>query len=62
VLITLAASRQADWERFVTRSGLGDDVPADYADTIAAIADFADPILGETTSGEWDPVARAWLA
>jgi len=46
----------------VTRSGLGDDVPADYADTIAAIADFADPILGETTSGEWDPVARAWLA
>jgi predicted nucleotidyltransferase component of viral defense system len=63
VLITLAAARQADWERVVTRSGLGDDVPADYADTIAAIADFADPIIsGEATSGEWDPVARAWLA
>lgn len=63
VLVTLAASRQADWERFVTRSGLADEVPADYADTIAAIADFADPILsGETTSGKWDPIARAWLA
>lgn len=63
VLITLAASRQADWERFVTRSGLSDDVPADYADAIAAIADFADPIIGgEAASGEWDPVARAWQA
>lgn len=52
VLITLAASRQSDWERFSNRSGLGDDVPADYAETIAAIADFADPIIsGEATSG-----------
>lgn len=61
VLITLAASRQADWGRIVNRSGLGDDVPADYAETIAVIAEFADPIIsGERTSGDWDPVVRAW--
>lgn len=63
VLITLAASRQSDWERYVNRNGLNDDVPADYAETIAAIADFADPIIsGEVASGEWNPVARTWLA
>ncbi|MGI8793115.1 MAG: nucleotidyl transferase AbiEii/AbiGii toxin family protein [Acidimicrobiales bacterium] len=62
VLITLAISRQADWDRFLSRSGLAGDVPGDYGETIAAIADFADPILtGEATSGEWDPVALAWL-
>lgn len=61
VLIVLAAARQPDWERFVTRSGLVAELPAAYAETIAAVADFADPILsGEITSGEWDPVKRAW--
>ncbi len=38
VLVTLAGSRQADWERFVNRSGLATEVPADYAEAIAAIA------------------------
>ncbi len=61
VLVSLASSRQRDWNRFVSRSGLVHEVPADYGETIAAIADFADPILsGEVTSGEWDPVTRAW--
>lgn len=62
VLVTLAASRQSAWEQFVNRSGLGDEVPVDFAETIAAIADFADPILGgEAISGEWDPSTRTWL-
>ena len=61
VLITLALSRQRDWERFVARSGLSTDVPADYAAVIEAIAHFADPIIsGEVTAGSWDPGTRAW--
>ena len=61
VLVTLAAARQLDWERFIHRSGLVDSVPGDYAQTIASVAGFADPILtGEVSSGEWDPVAREW--
>jgi len=61
VLVNLAASRQSDWHRFVSRSGLVDDVPAVYAETISAVADFADPILsGEATTGEWDPITRTW--
>ncbi len=63
VLVTLTSSRQSEWERFVNRSGLGGEVPADYAETIAAVAAFADPILsGYAQSGAWDPAARAWLA
>lgn len=61
VLVDLASERQRDWERFVSRSGLGNELPAAYAETIAAVADFADPILsGEITSGEWDPVMKVW--
>lgn len=61
VLVSLGTLRQTDWARFVTQSGLATEVPADYDDAIAAIADFADPILsGEVTTGEWDPVSRAW--
>ncbi len=61
VLVALASDRQADWERFVDRNGMHDQVPADYGATIAAVADFADPILsGEVTSGEWDPASGQW--
>lgn len=61
VLSVLASERQRDWERFVSRSGFDDELPAAYAETIAAVADFADPILsGDITSGEWNPVTRTW--
>lgn len=61
VLVRLASARQVDWERFVTRSGLEGEVPATYEETIGAVVRFADPILaGEVTTGDWDPVARAW--
>lgn len=40
-------------------SHASEGIAAAYADAIAAVADFADPILsGEITSGEWDPVMR----
>lgn len=61
VLVDLATMRQADWRRFLARSGLEDSAPASFADAIEAIADFADPILdGGVTSGKWDPAFRRW--
>lgn len=61
VLVTLASSRQSDWERFVRRSGLAGAVPDDYARVISAVADFADPILtDDISSGEWNPATRTW--
>ena len=61
VLVELGRLRQGDWSRFVARSGLVDAVPPVLADTITAVADFADPILtGEVVDGGWDPAARRW--
>lgn len=61
VLVDLATARQADWTRFLARSGLDDSAPASLAEAIRAIADFADPILADgVTSGVWDPVPRRW--
>jgi predicted nucleotidyltransferase component of viral defense system len=61
VLGDLARARQADWTRFLARSGLDDSAPASLAEAIRAIADFADAILaGGVTSGRWDPAARRW--
>lgn len=61
VLVSLGSTRQADWSRFAARSGLADALPASFADAIAAVADFADPILaGELDDQLWDPTARRW--
>jgi hypothetical protein len=62
VLVDLGTLRQADWSRFVERSGLSDAVPASLADVIDAVANFADPILtGEVVDGGWNPAARHWV-
>ncbi len=61
VLVDLATVRQADWTRFLARSGLDESAPAILAEAIRAIADFADPVLaGQVVSGVWNPVARRW--
>ncbi len=61
VLVDLATARQADWTRFLARSGLDESAPASFAEAIRGISDFADPILAGEASGMWDPVTRRWL-
>ncbi len=61
VLSALATMRHADWDRFVTRSGLTDRVPPSYNEAIEEVIIFADPIVtGAITSGSWNPADRAW--
>lgn len=61
VLRTLTSSRQPNWERFVRHSGLQNQVPDRYAEAIADVTAFADPILTRAvTSGHWDPSSRTW--
>jgi|AntDryMetagUQ889_1029465.scaffolds.fasta_scaffold14999_1 predicted nucleotidyltransferase component of viral defense system len=61
VLVTLGIVRQGQWERFVRRHDLGADLPDNYGEAIAMVAEFADPLLsGAVTSGHWDPLRRTW--
>ncbi|HMG40036.1 MAG TPA: nucleotidyl transferase AbiEii/AbiGii toxin family protein [Acidimicrobiales bacterium] len=61
VLVTLGASRQTDWARFVDRAGLRTNVPPAYEEAIGLVVDFADPILaGAVVTGTWDPTTRSW--
>lgn len=60
-LVVLAMARQADWARFVERSGLESELPASYAEAIDAIAAFADPVLtGQIERGSWHPELTSW--
>lgn len=62
VLRTLGTLQQGEWASFLRHHDLGPDLPAVYEETIARVADFADPILsGAVTSGHWEPVRRTWL-
>lgn len=61
ILVTLADDRQADWKRYTDRAGLATSVPVSFADAIAAVCAFADPILtGAVLDGSWSPDAGRW--
>lgn len=54
--------RQADWQRYLTRAGLTEKLPGDYATAIERIAAFADPILtGSVASGRWSHTDGRWM-
>lgn len=47
------------WRRYTSRAGLGEDVPPRFADVIARVVAFADPVLdGRLSGASWDSGAR----
>lgn len=57
----LGPRRQADWQRYLTRAGLADNLPGEYSTAIGRIATFADPILtGSVASGRWHHTDGRW--
>jgi hypothetical protein len=53
--------RQADWQRYLTRAALADNLPSDYPTAIERIAAFADPILTRSVaSGRWSHAESRW--
>ena len=60
-LVNLASARTDGVGTVCVRAGLTEIVPASYADTIEAVAAFADPILADAVRlGTWDPTNRRW--
>jgi hypothetical protein len=54
---------QPRWAVWLSKQDMPSDVPRLFAEVVAAIEAFADPILMEKVgSGTWDPAARAWRA
>jgi hypothetical protein len=63
VLVNLAEDRQAPWEHFIHRAGLAGAVPRSFAEVIARVIAFADPVLtGTAPTGAWIPGAATWHA
>ncbi len=61
VLINQGRDRQADWARFIKRSGIENALPESYEETIAAVVGFADPLLrGEAQACRWTPELQRW--
>jgi len=51
---------QQRWRAWRTRSHRENELPGAFADVLAAVAGFADPVLSETAMGQWNPSAKSW--
>lgn len=51
---------QQRWGAWRTRSHREHELPGAFADVLAAVAGFADPVLSETAVGQWNPSAKSW--
>lgn len=52
---------QQRWEAWRRKQRLEDRLPRQFAEVIAAVADFADPAITGTSDGNsWEPAAREW--
>lgn len=53
----LAQQKYRAWR---TRSRREAELPEAFADVLAAVATFADPVLSSATTGRWNPQLRRW--
>ncbi|GAB3965333.1 hypothetical protein GCM10029978_027830 [Actinoallomurus acanthiterrae] len=58
-LIDLRGRIYREWRRRLGPDG--DAYPDDFAEVVAEVTAFADPLLaGQIVGADWDPVARSW--
>lgn len=60
-LSSMPQRAQAKWSAWRRRVGREEEVPAMFSDVLAAVAAFADPALGESAPGTWEPRSQRWL-
>lgn len=51
---------QQKYRAWRTRSHRGDELPTAFADVLAAVARFADPVLSGWATGRWNPRLSTW--
>jgi len=56
-----AAIGQRRWTLWCRTQGLEARLPASFEDLLAAVIDFADPVIEDRVSGKsWNPDRRTW--
>lgn len=51
---------QSKWRAWRRRTGQEADLPERFAEVLAAVAGFADPVLHESAAGRWQPGLWRW--
>jgi hypothetical protein len=59
-LAPMGEQAQQKYRAWRTRSHREYELPEAFADILAAVAGFADPVLAETVTGRWTPAAKTW--
>ena len=59
-LALMGERAQQKYRAWRTRSHRQDELPEAFADVLAAVAGFADPVLSATATARWNPVANTW--
>ena len=62
VLSDMPDIAEGRWRAWRQRQAQGDRLPATFAEILAGVAAFVDPVLGSSsvTGGAWDPRRRSW--
>jgi len=59
-LAPMGEQAQQKYRVWRTRSHREDELPEAFADILAAVAGFSDPVLAATATGRWMPAAKTW--
>ncbi|MGI5950903.1 MAG: nucleotidyl transferase AbiEii/AbiGii toxin family protein [Brooklawnia sp.] len=59
-LAPMGQQAQQKYRAWRNRSHREDELPEVFADVLAAVAGFADPVLSGSAKGQWNPASRTW--
>ncbi len=59
-LAPMGEQAQQKYRAWRTRSHREDELPKAFADVLAAVAGFADPVLAASATGRWNSAAKTW--
>jgi hypothetical protein len=59
-LAPMGEQAQQKYRAWRARSHREEELPKAFADVLAAVAGFADPVLAASATGRWNPAAKTW--
>ncbi len=59
-LAPMGEQAQQKYRAWCIRSHREEELPAAFADVLAAVAGFVDPVLSAVATGRWNPIVKSW--